>query len=144
MVCQSKWPRTACIWNLDSGEHWVTSCQSEYLHVFLCRIYKRQNKPKKALSQCQKSLQLLMDCSNPERTCSVYRDMATIKQDQGHRASFQDKQIQVNTTCTLYTILLHNIYKHNGFLRYWCHLPVFLQLLLGSMQFLIFSCACFR
>ncbi|XP_039471565.1 uncharacterized protein pgpep1l isoform X3 [Oreochromis aureus] len=55
----------------------------------LSLIYKRQNKPKKALSQCQKSLQLLMDCSNPERTCCVYRDMATIKQGQGHRACFQ-------------------------------------------------------
>ncbi|XP_056242954.1 tetratricopeptide repeat protein 23 isoform X1 [Seriola aureovittata] len=50
----------------------------------LCRIYKRQSRPDKALSQCERSLQLLKDCDTPEKTCSVYRDMAAIEQDRGH------------------------------------------------------------
>ncbi|XP_029378617.1 tetratricopeptide repeat protein 23 isoform X1 [Echeneis naucrates] len=50
----------------------------------LCRIYRKQNKPDKALSQCERSLNLLKDCDKPEKTCSVYRDMATIEQDRGH------------------------------------------------------------
>ncbi|XP_040894541.1 tetratricopeptide repeat protein 23 [Toxotes jaculatrix] len=50
----------------------------------LCRVYKRQDRPEEALSQCEKSLQLLKDCNKPEKTCSVYRDMATIEQDRGH------------------------------------------------------------
>ncbi|KAM9377033.1 tetratricopeptide repeat protein 23 isoform 2-T2 [Pholidichthys leucotaenia] len=50
----------------------------------LCRVYKGQNRPEEALSQCEESLQLLKDCSKPERTCSVYRDMATIEQERGH------------------------------------------------------------
>ncbi|XP_069567201.1 tetratricopeptide repeat protein 23 isoform X1 [Brachyistius frenatus] len=50
----------------------------------LCRVYKRQNRPEEALSQCEKSLQLLKDCNKPEKTCSVYRDMAAIEQDTGH------------------------------------------------------------
>ncbi|XP_023120486.2 tetratricopeptide repeat protein 23 isoform X1 [Amphiprion ocellaris] len=50
----------------------------------LCRVYKRQNRPEAALSQCEKSLQLLKDCNKPEKACSVYKDMATIEQDRGH------------------------------------------------------------
>ncbi|XP_069019647.1 tetratricopeptide repeat protein 23 isoform X2 [Embiotoca jacksoni] len=50
----------------------------------LCRVYTRQNRPEEALSQCEKSLQLLKDCNKPEKTCSVYRDMAAIEQDTGH------------------------------------------------------------
>lgn len=49
-----------------------------------CRVYKRQNRPEEALSQCEKSLQLLKDCGKPEKTSSVYRDMAAIEQDRGH------------------------------------------------------------
>lgn len=48
------------------------------------RVYKRQNRPAEALSQCEKSLQLLMDCGQPDKTSSVYRDMAAIEQDIGH------------------------------------------------------------
>ncbi|XP_010732600.3 tetratricopeptide repeat protein 23 [Larimichthys crocea] len=50
----------------------------------LSRVYKRQNRPAEALSQCEKSLQLLMDCGQPDKTSSVYRDMAAIEQDIGH------------------------------------------------------------
>ncbi|XP_041794586.1 tetratricopeptide repeat protein 23 [Chelmon rostratus] len=50
----------------------------------LSRVYQRQNKPEEALSQCEKSLQLLTDCSQPEKMCSVYRDMAAVEQDKGH------------------------------------------------------------
>ncbi|XP_056273603.1 tetratricopeptide repeat protein 23 isoform X2 [Pseudoliparis swirei] len=50
----------------------------------LFRVYRRQNRPEEALSQCEKSLQWLEDCGKPEKTCSVYRDMAAIEQDNGH------------------------------------------------------------
>ncbi|XP_029008672.1 tetratricopeptide repeat protein 23 isoform X2 [Betta splendens] len=49
----------------------------------LCRVYRGQNRPDKALNQCEKSLQLLRDCEKPEETCSVYRDMAAIEQGKG-------------------------------------------------------------
>ncbi|XP_054475478.1 tetratricopeptide repeat protein 23 [Anoplopoma fimbria] len=50
----------------------------------LSRVYRRQNRPEEALRQCEKSLQWLKDCGKPEKTCSVYRDMAAIEQDKGH------------------------------------------------------------
>ncbi|XP_030280889.1 tetratricopeptide repeat protein 23 isoform X2 [Sparus aurata] len=50
----------------------------------LSRVYRRQNRPEDALSQCEKSSQLLKDCDQLEKTCSVYRDMAAIEQDRGH------------------------------------------------------------
>ncbi|XP_070686701.1 tetratricopeptide repeat protein 23 [Pempheris klunzingeri] len=50
----------------------------------LSRAYKRQNRPEEALRQCEKSLQLLKDYGQPEKTCSVYRNMAAIEQDKGH------------------------------------------------------------
>ncbi|XP_036961707.1 tetratricopeptide repeat protein 23 isoform X2 [Acanthopagrus latus] len=50
----------------------------------LSRVYRRQNRPEDALSRCEKSLQLLTDCDQLEKTCSVYRDMAAIEQDRGH------------------------------------------------------------
>ncbi|XP_034734705.1 tetratricopeptide repeat protein 23 [Etheostoma cragini] len=50
----------------------------------LSRVYRRQNRPEEALSQCEKSLQRLKDCGKPEKTSSVYRDMAAIEQDKGH------------------------------------------------------------
>ncbi|XP_068578693.1 tetratricopeptide repeat protein 23 isoform X1 [Cebidichthys violaceus] len=50
----------------------------------LSRIYRRQNRPEEALNQCEKSLQRLKDCGEPEKTSSVYRDMAAIEQDRGH------------------------------------------------------------
>lgn len=55
-------------------------CMSFLLH----RVYRRQNRPEEALRQCEKSLQRLKDCGEPEKTCSVYRDMAAIEQDKGH------------------------------------------------------------
>ncbi|XP_068458848.1 tetratricopeptide repeat protein 23 isoform X2 [Clinocottus analis] len=50
----------------------------------LFRLYRGQNRPEEALSQCEKSLQWLKDCGKPGKTCSVYRDMAAIEQDNGH------------------------------------------------------------
>ncbi|XP_029290698.1 tetratricopeptide repeat protein 23 isoform X2 [Cottoperca gobio] len=50
----------------------------------LSRVYRRQNRPEEALSQCQKSLQGLKDCGKPEKTCLVYRDMAAIEEGKGH------------------------------------------------------------
>lgn len=49
----------------------------------LSRVYRRQSRPDEALNQCEKSLRLLKDCIKPERSCSVYRDMAAIEQHQG-------------------------------------------------------------
>ncbi|KAJ0029184.1 hypothetical protein NQD34_004181, partial [Periophthalmus magnuspinnatus] len=50
----------------------------------LYRVYRRQGKPKDALSQCERSLQLLRDMSQEDRSWSVYRDMSHIHEDQGH------------------------------------------------------------
>ncbi|XP_034540948.1 tetratricopeptide repeat protein 23 isoform X2 [Notolabrus celidotus] len=50
----------------------------------LTRVYKRQSRSEEALSQCERSLQLLRDCGKPEKMCSIYRDMAAIEQDSGH------------------------------------------------------------
>lgn len=47
------------------------------------RVYKTQNRPDKALGQCEKSLQLLGGCGRPEGMISVYRDMAAVEQDRG-------------------------------------------------------------
>lgn len=52
--------------------------------VFFCRVYQKQRRLERALSQCAKSLPLLEDLGKPEVTCSVYRDMAGIEQDRGH------------------------------------------------------------
>ncbi|TWW76365.1 Tetratricopeptide repeat protein 23 [Takifugu flavidus] len=49
----------------------------------LYRVYKTQNRPDKALGQCEKSLRLLRDCGQPESVISVYRDMAAVEQDRG-------------------------------------------------------------
>ncbi|KAL6106804.1 ttc23 [Pungitius sinensis] len=50
----------------------------------LSRVYRRLNRPEEALRRCEKSLQWLKDCGEPEKTCCVYRDMAAIEQDKGH------------------------------------------------------------
>lgn len=50
----------------------------------LFRVYQRQNRADEALSCCEKSLQLLEDSGQPEKTSSVYNNMATIEQDKGH------------------------------------------------------------
>ncbi|XP_068595514.1 tetratricopeptide repeat protein 23 [Brachionichthys hirsutus] len=50
----------------------------------LSRVYHRQKRPEAALRQCQKSLQLLRDCGQPDKMCSVFRDMATVEQSNGH------------------------------------------------------------
>ncbi|KAM4733494.1 tetratricopeptide repeat protein 23 [Anableps anableps] len=50
----------------------------------LCRVYTRQNRPEEALSQCEKSLDLLKNCNKFDKMCSVYKDMATIEQERDH------------------------------------------------------------
>ncbi|XP_035497243.1 tetratricopeptide repeat protein 23 [Scophthalmus maximus] len=50
----------------------------------LCRVFKRQNRLEEALNQCERSLQLLEGRDQPDKTCSVYRDMAAIEHDKGH------------------------------------------------------------
>ncbi|KAJ0069469.1 hypothetical protein NL108_006056, partial [Boleophthalmus pectinirostris] len=50
----------------------------------LFRVYRRQGKPKEALSQCERSLQLLRDMNQEDMTWSVYRDMSHIQEDQGN------------------------------------------------------------
>lgn len=47
------------------------------------RVYKTQNRPDKALDQCERSLQLLKDRGQPQRMISVYRDMAAVERDRG-------------------------------------------------------------
>lgn len=64
--------------------HYISISASDSLSFLFYRVYKRQNRPEEALSQCDKSLQLLNDCNNPEKTCSVYKDMAAIEQNRGH------------------------------------------------------------
>ncbi|KAF0041147.1 hypothetical protein F2P81_007045 [Scophthalmus maximus] len=48
------------------------------------RVFKRQNRLEEALNQCERSLQLLEGRDQPDKTCSVYRDMAAIEHDKGH------------------------------------------------------------
>lgn len=54
------------------------------MFFLLYRVYKAQNRPDEALLQCEKSLQLLKDCGQPEKMTRVYRDMAAIEHDRGH------------------------------------------------------------
>lgn len=54
------------------------------MFFLLYRVYKTQNRPDEALLQCEKSLQLLKDCGQPEKMTSVYREMAAIEHDKGH------------------------------------------------------------
>ncbi|XP_074533433.1 tetratricopeptide repeat protein 23 isoform X2 [Halichoeres trimaculatus] len=50
----------------------------------LSRVYRRQGRSEEALSQCERSLQLLKESDKPEKMCSVHRDMAAIEQGIGH------------------------------------------------------------
>ncbi|XP_016125532.1 tetratricopeptide repeat protein 23-like [Sinocyclocheilus grahami] len=50
----------------------------------LARVYQRQGKPEKALSQCERALELLQEGAQLSRICCVYRNMAAIEQAQGH------------------------------------------------------------
>lgn len=46
-------------------------------------MYQRQGRPKEALSQCERALELIEGCDNIQYACTVYKDMATIEQTQG-------------------------------------------------------------
>ncbi|XP_043119879.1 tetratricopeptide repeat protein 23 isoform X2 [Puntigrus tetrazona] len=50
----------------------------------LARVYQRQGRPEKALSQCERALELLQEGTQLSRICCVYRNMAAIEQAQGH------------------------------------------------------------
>lgn len=50
----------------------------------LARVYQRQGRPEKALSQCERALELLQEGDQLSRICFVYRNMAAIEQAQGH------------------------------------------------------------
>ncbi len=84
------------------------------------RVYKGQNRLEEALSQCEKSLQLLRDCGQPDRTlCSVYRDMAAIEQDKGHLDRAKEHLSKARgIVFTHHSQLILNIYEHKrGSLR---------------------------
>ncbi|KAK7152119.1 hypothetical protein R3I94_008452 [Phoxinus phoxinus] len=49
----------------------------------LYRVYQRQGRPEKALSQCERALELLQEGAQLSRICFVYRNMAAIEQTQG-------------------------------------------------------------
>ncbi|XP_042631199.1 tetratricopeptide repeat protein 23 isoform X1 [Cyprinus carpio] len=50
----------------------------------LARVYQRQGKPEKALSQCERALELCQEGAQLSRICCVYRNMAAIEQAQGN------------------------------------------------------------
>lgn len=50
----------------------------------LARVYQRQGRPEKALSQFERTLELLHQEEQLSRICFVYRNMAAIEQTQGH------------------------------------------------------------
>lgn len=81
------------------------SVHSHYVLSSLERVYKKQNRPEDALSQCESSLRLLADSGQPEKTCSVYRDMAAIEQDRGR----VDRAIEHLSKARATQSLQHNI-----------------------------------
>ncbi|XP_077104984.1 tetratricopeptide repeat protein 23 [Siphateles boraxobius] len=50
----------------------------------LARVYQRQERPEKALSQWERAMELLQEGAQLSRICFVYRNMAAIEQAQGH------------------------------------------------------------
>lgn len=50
----------------------------------LARVYQRQGRTDMALSQCEKTLELLQEGGQPSQICFTYRNMAAIEQTQGH------------------------------------------------------------
>ncbi|KAK7925863.1 hypothetical protein WMY93_008173 [Mugilogobius chulae] len=50
----------------------------------LTRVYRSQGQLEQALSRCERSLQLLKDLEQPERSWCVYRNMGHIQEEQGH------------------------------------------------------------
>lgn len=74
------------------GQQCVVSDIVDWFHVKwdLCvravfyRVYQRQGRPEKALSQCERALELLQEGAHLSQICCVYRNMAAIEQAQGH------------------------------------------------------------
>ncbi len=61
------------------------------------RVYQRQGRPEKALSQCERALELLQEGAPLSQICCVYRNMAAIEQAQGHLDRAIEHLLQVNT-----------------------------------------------
>ncbi len=61
------------------------------------RVYQRQGRPEKALSQCERALELLQEGAPLSQSCCVYRNMAAIEQAQGHLDRAIEHLLQVNT-----------------------------------------------
>lgn len=65
--------------------------------MWLYRVYQRQGRPEKALSQCERALELLREGAQLSRICFVYRNMAAIEQAQGHLDRAIEHLLQVNS-----------------------------------------------
>jgi len=63
----------------------------------LYRVYQWQGRPEKALSQCERALELLQEGAQLSRVCFVYRNMAAIEQAQGHLDRAIEYLQQVNS-----------------------------------------------
>lgn len=61
------------------------------------RVYQRQGRPEKALSQCERALELLQEGAPLSQICCVYRNMAAVEQAQGHLDRAIEHLLQVNT-----------------------------------------------
>lgn len=81
------------------------------MFFLLYRVYKTQNRPDEALLQCEKSLQRLKDCGQPEKMTSVFRDMAAIEHDRGHldRAIEHLSKARENITHMHYITFIYHI-----------------------------------
>uniref|UniRef100_H3DPI0 Tetratricopeptide repeat domain 23 n=1 Tax=Tetraodon nigroviridis TaxID=99883 RepID=H3DPI0_TETNG len=66
----------------DISQEEKTDTEQE-ISTGLYRVYQSQKRPDKALGQCEKSLQRLRGCGQPEKMISVYRNMAAAEQDRG-------------------------------------------------------------
>lgn len=69
--------------------------------VLCCRVYQRQGRADMALSQCEKTLELLQEGGQLSRICFTYRNMAAIEQTQGHLDRAIEHLQQVNFAETL-------------------------------------------
>ncbi len=64
--------------------------------LFSIGVYQRQGRPEKALSQCERALELLQEGAPLSQICCVYRNMAAIEQAQGHLDRAIEHLLQVN------------------------------------------------
>lgn len=113
----------------------------------LCRVYMTQNRREEALGQCEKALQLLKDCGQPEKMISVYRDMAAVEHDSGHLDRAVEHLSKASSASRAqHTELLSNIYKHmRAFTRYAVVSHLFIcDMTYLTWVFLLGSCRCYE